>query len=131
MLIFQNFYVQVNMVTEKLCSLLTLNKIRVLPGLELHGPQACKRLKYTRGQVKYISIFIFWKCSGGKKKSVSVLIGVYYNLWWKTLMSCSCVFSLLTGSGVRPDLMTKLNHLWQSWFDVTCQVSPFVWELKR
>lgn len=59
MLIFLNFYVQVNMVTEKLCALLTINKIRVLPGLELHGPQACNRLKYTRGQVKYISIFIF------------------------------------------------------------------------
>lgn len=37
--------------------ILTLNKTRVLPGLERHDPQACKRRKYTREQVKYISIF--------------------------------------------------------------------------
>lgn len=57
--------------------ILTLNKTRVLPGLERHDPQACKRWKYTREQVKYISIFTTWKYS---EKIVSVLIGVHCNL---------------------------------------------------
>lgn len=83
--------------------ILTLNKTRVLPGLERHDPQACKRRKYTRGQVKYISICTTRKCS--EKNHFCINRSPLQSL------SCSCVFSLLTGSGVRPDLMTRLNHL--------------------
>jgi len=53
-------------------------------------------VKYTREQVKYISIFIFWKCSG-KKKCFCINRSPLRSPDGKPWLSCSCVFSLLTG----------------------------------
>lgn len=68
-----------------------------------------------------------------ERGGVYTLLGVYYKAaitFFLFPRSSLQSLTLLTGSR-RVAVMTRLNHLWQFWFDVTLWVALFVWAVKR